>query len=236
MKKIGKIIAAIWFVMISISAPAWFGLIYMNITGHGKGYGYDMGSEADIAVFFGVVELLFWLAAFLPVFIWFCKKCFHIKKFMVILPVLSFLLLFCVGVICIGKDAFFSNFNIQVVDKNYIDEVKRGNYTDELIVEILYDSSIKHKANESYGMLMDYKIDDIRIIVATEEEMENFGADGNDIFAYVSWSVKPFFWNYEDWYIAENGVEDGAWLRFGYFIYVQEQDGVYSIQSEFTGW
>ncbi|WP_300026133.1 hypothetical protein [Oscillibacter sp.] len=34
-------------------SPMWVGGIYMNITGHGKGYFYDMGTETTDAVVFG---------------------------------------------------------------------------------------------------------------------------------------------------------------------------------------
>lgn len=92
MKRIKIIFSVFWFAFVSVISPAWMGLIYMNITGHGKGYAYDMGSEADIAVFFGIVELILWLIAFVPVMISLCKKDMSIKSY---LYVFHFLCFFC---------------------------------------------------------------------------------------------------------------------------------------------
>ena len=58
--------AFLWLAFISLISPVWTGLIYMDLTGHGKGYGYDLGAEADISAFFGIVLLLVWLAVLLP--------------------------------------------------------------------------------------------------------------------------------------------------------------------------
>ena len=41
MEKVETIILTIWFIFVSIFSPLWFGGIYMNITGHGKGYAYN---------------------------------------------------------------------------------------------------------------------------------------------------------------------------------------------------
>lgn len=40
MKRIKIIFSVFWFAFVSVIFPAWMGLIYMNITGHGKGYAY----------------------------------------------------------------------------------------------------------------------------------------------------------------------------------------------------
>ena len=82
----------------------------MDITGHGKGYAYDMGSEADIAVFFGVVSLMLWLLAILPVTILLCKKCFRKNKSLVWLPLLVFAGMFAVGICILGWDGFIQLF------------------------------------------------------------------------------------------------------------------------------
>lgn len=110
MKKVKTAISTIWFFFVSISSPLWIGCIYMNITGHGKGYGYDMGSEADIAVFFGVVELFLWLLAILPVTFSLCKKCYHKKKFFVWLPFLAFVGLFVLGICILTWHEFIGMF------------------------------------------------------------------------------------------------------------------------------
>ncbi len=110
MEKVKTAILIIWFLLVSISSPLWVGCIYMNITGHGKGYMYDMGSEADIAVLFGVVGLLLWLLAILPVTFSLCKKCFQKKKSFVWLPFLAFAGLFLLGICILGWHDFIKLF------------------------------------------------------------------------------------------------------------------------------
>ena len=110
MKKVKTAISIIWFLFVSLLSPPWVGCIYMNITGHGKGYMYDMGSEADIAVFLGAVLLLLWLLAALPVTILLCKKCCRKKKSLVWLPLLAFAGLFVAGVCVLGWNEFIKLF------------------------------------------------------------------------------------------------------------------------------
>ena len=47
-----------WLIFTGLVSPLWLGLVYMDLTGHGKGYAYDLGAETDISVIFGVVLLL----------------------------------------------------------------------------------------------------------------------------------------------------------------------------------
>ena len=58
MERLKLILACIWEAIIAYTAPMCIGLIYMDITGHSKGYAYDLGSEADISVAIGCVELI----------------------------------------------------------------------------------------------------------------------------------------------------------------------------------
>lgn len=64
--KVSNGILFLWTCFIAFSFPFCFGWIFLDITGHSKGYGYDLGSEESISVIFGVVELLIWLAIVLP--------------------------------------------------------------------------------------------------------------------------------------------------------------------------
>lgn len=102
MKKIKTAISILWFLFVSLSSPLWIGCIYMNITGHGKGYAYDMHSEADIAIFFGIILLLLWLLALLPVTISLCKKSRRKEKSFLGLPLLAFAGLFVAGIYILG--------------------------------------------------------------------------------------------------------------------------------------
>ena len=110
MKKVKIVISVVWFLLISLFSPLWIGCIYMNITGHGKGYAYDMGSEADIAMLFGMVLLLLWLLAILPVTISLCKKSYYKKKILVCLPFLVFVGFFAVGIWILGWNEFVKLF------------------------------------------------------------------------------------------------------------------------------
>lgn len=106
MKRLKDVILIIWFSLISLSSPLWVGIIYMWITGHSKGYGYDLGSEADISVFLGCVFLLFWLLAILPATISLCKKCRCKKESLTWLPLLAFVGLFVAGICFLGWNEF----------------------------------------------------------------------------------------------------------------------------------
>lgn len=110
MKKVKNFILILWFLFISIISPLWTGIIYMNITGHGKGYAYDMGSEADIAVFLGIVFLIFWLLAILPVTAVLCKKCYKKRKISVFMPLLAFIILFTAGIYILDWKEFIGLF------------------------------------------------------------------------------------------------------------------------------
>ena len=110
MKRLKTIIKIIWFLFISSSSPFWVGCIYMWITGHGKGYGYDLGVEADVSVFGGAVLLLLWLIAILPVTVSLCRKCRRKRKAFTWLPLLAFMGLFAAGICLLGWDGFIGLF------------------------------------------------------------------------------------------------------------------------------
>lgn len=112
MKKIKLGAAFLWTILMGFISPIWIGSTYMDITGHGKGYGYDMGSEADIAVFFGLIMLMIWLVAVIPVIIWLCYKCYTFNKKFVLIPVIAFILCFIASVFVIGMDEFLYLFGL----------------------------------------------------------------------------------------------------------------------------
>lgn len=110
MKQVKTVVSLLWFFAVSLASPLWIGCIYMNITGHGKGYAYDMGSEKDIAVLMGVVLLLLWLLAVLPVTVSLCKKGYSKGKPFAWLPLLAFAGLFAVGICVLGWHEFVKLF------------------------------------------------------------------------------------------------------------------------------
>lgn len=63
-----------WTSLIAFLFPICFEIIFLNITGHAKGYGYDLGSEKDVSIMFGCIELLIWLVLALPSNIYVFRK------------------------------------------------------------------------------------------------------------------------------------------------------------------
>lgn len=112
MKKAKTAIALIWQGFIALISPIWMGFIYMFITGHGKGYSYDLRSEADISIMIGAIALIFWIVAIVPVSIWLGKTLYHKKKWMWIISVILFVVLFAISVILIGFNNFLSMFGL----------------------------------------------------------------------------------------------------------------------------
>lgn len=64
----------LWTSIISFTFSFCFGLIFLDITGHSKGYAYDLGPEKDISIMSGCVELLIWLVVSLPSIIYAFKE------------------------------------------------------------------------------------------------------------------------------------------------------------------
>lgn len=84
----------IWTSFIAFSFPVCLGIIYMNITGHSKGYGYDLGPDKDISIMMGIFELIIWLILAMPSNIYVFKKVMEKGKLYAIIPVVIYVLLF----------------------------------------------------------------------------------------------------------------------------------------------
>lgn len=56
----------LWSGLIAFSLPVCIAIIYADITGHSKGFGYDLGPEKDISIMIGCIELIIWLVLALP--------------------------------------------------------------------------------------------------------------------------------------------------------------------------
>lgn len=56
----------LWSAFIAFTFPFCFGWIWLDITGHSKGYSYDLGSEKDISIMLGCIELFIWLILAVP--------------------------------------------------------------------------------------------------------------------------------------------------------------------------
>ncbi len=104
----------LWSCIIALTFPICFGLIYLNITGHANGYSYDLGSEKDISVLLGIIELIIWIAIAMPSGIYvFLKTIKKDKKYLLLLIAL-YLLLAIGGVFLVGGFAAYVKavFNI----------------------------------------------------------------------------------------------------------------------------
>lgn len=102
MKKVKWGIAMLWQMFMGFISPLWLGWMLMDITGHGKGYGYDLGSERDIWVLCGVMELVIWLIAVIPNTIWLSKQFSQVKKLFAVIPIGLFALFSGILILLVG--------------------------------------------------------------------------------------------------------------------------------------
>lgn len=104
----GTIAALIWQALMGIVSPVWCTFIFYFITGNGKGFGYDLREEKDLYVISGAVQLVLYLLAVVPVFVYLVKVFREKGKWMSLIPVL----IFVAGCVCtisaIGWRAFFT--------------------------------------------------------------------------------------------------------------------------------
>ncbi len=112
MKKVKLAVALIWHSIISFLSPICIGWIYMDITGNGKGYGYNLGAEKDIWIVSGIFELFLYIALLVPVMIWLTNYFKAINKWLIVIPYVIFAILFSACVALLGFEEFLSFFNI----------------------------------------------------------------------------------------------------------------------------
>lgn len=108
-----KIIYSLNFLLTSIIAfsfPICLGWIYQDITGHSKGFGYDLGPEKDISIMIGCIELLIWLALAVPSNIYVLRRTKEKGKGYVIFPAVIYTALFILCIHFIGGWGEFERF------------------------------------------------------------------------------------------------------------------------------
>ena len=88
----------LWTSFIAFSFPICFGWIFLDITGHSKGYSYDLSSEKDVSILFGCVELLIWIALALPSNIYVLQKTMKKGKLFLLIHIALYISL---AIICI---------------------------------------------------------------------------------------------------------------------------------------
>lgn len=97
----GKIIYCLnflWTCFIAFTFPICFGWIFLDITGHSKGYSYDLGPEKDISIMLGCIELIIWIALALPSNIYVFRKTTKKGKHYSIISIVLYIVL---AIICV---------------------------------------------------------------------------------------------------------------------------------------
>ncbi len=104
----------LWTSFIAFSFPICFGWIFLDITGHSKGYSYDLGPEKDISVMMGCIELIIWLALSLPSNIYVFLKTKKKGKIYLLIPVTLYIILAVLCICIMGGWSAYSKgiFNI----------------------------------------------------------------------------------------------------------------------------
>ena len=88
----------LWTSFVAFTFPICFGWIFLDITGYSKGYSYDLGSEKDVSIMLGCIELLIWLALALPSNIYVFRKTMGKGKTYLLIPIILYIAL---AVICV---------------------------------------------------------------------------------------------------------------------------------------
>ena len=130
--------------------------------------------------------------------------------------------------------------NVSSTDKNISqtsnEETVKKVWLEELKSESELQSEIPTK-------LLDYRVDSVKIVDFEEikkniDGIEEYypGAKKSDIFATITYSVKPDASSKQYW-LAGNGTDKGEWIENKLVnVWLKEQNGKYSVQSSGTGW
>ena len=112
-KNTAFVLCSIWSAFIAFISSIWVGFIYMQITGHGKGYDYDLGIEKDISVAFGVIFLVIWLSVLIPPMAYIFYRAANKRILLIIIPICLWVLMFLLGIFAIGGfEQFLLFFNV----------------------------------------------------------------------------------------------------------------------------
>lgn len=104
----------LWASFIAFSFPICFGWIFLDITGHSKGYSYNLGSEKDVSILFGCFELIIWFVLALPSNIFVFKRTVKKGKLFLLIHIALYFSLAIVCIFIIGGWSEYSKvvFNI----------------------------------------------------------------------------------------------------------------------------
>lgn len=92
-KKICFVIATLWCAFNAYIFPLALGWIFMDITGHSKGYSYDLGPEKSVSVMLGFFELFMWIILVVPANVYFFRRVKRIRKWLVPVVIVIYILL-----------------------------------------------------------------------------------------------------------------------------------------------
>ncbi len=95
-------INALWSSIIAFSFPICLGMIYMDITGHSKGYDYDLGTEKGVSIMFGVIALIIWLLLAIPSNVYILKRLVKKNKCLLFVYFIIFVALSCGCILLLG--------------------------------------------------------------------------------------------------------------------------------------
>ncbi len=97
----------IWAGFVAFSFPFCFAWIFLDITGHAKGYSYDLGPEKDVSIMLGCIELLIWLVLAVPSNVYVFLKTAKKGKQYLLIPIMLYIVL---AIICISQMGGFSAY------------------------------------------------------------------------------------------------------------------------------
>lgn len=101
-KKILFVVNSLWSAIAAFTFPVCLGIFYMDITGHSKGYSYDLGSEKDISILLGIIELIVWLILAIPSNVYILKRLSKRSKMLLAIYFVIFLFLSAVCIWLLG--------------------------------------------------------------------------------------------------------------------------------------
>ena len=104
----------LWTSFIAFSFPICVGWIFLDITGHSKGYSYNLDSEKDVSILLGCIELLILLALALPSNIYVFLKTMKKGKLYLLISIALYIALATICILITGGWSEYSKgvFNI----------------------------------------------------------------------------------------------------------------------------
>lgn len=130
--------------------------------------------------------------------------------------------------------------NVSSTDKNISQTFNEETVKKVWLEELKSESELQ---SEMPTKLLDYRVDSVKIVDFEEikkniDGIEEYyhGAKKSDIFATITYSVKPDASSKQYW-LAGNGTDKGEWIENKLVnVWLKEQNGKYSVESSGTSW